>query len=242
MSEHVARRRIAGKLLPAAGAGVVGILLIMAVLDLPRVAGGLSQHVAASLEQSGVYHPVTAVLLNFRAYDTWFELGVLLLGMLGVLALRSRPSLHHPAGAPDVSDVLRSLVRILVPLMVLVGGYLLWLGKYSAGGAFQAGVVIGVAGVLLWLAGFGSVALLSDAALRLLLVCGFGAFALTAVGTLLVGRAALDLPEAYAGTLILGIEVLATVSIAITITALLVGLQPSRDAAVQERETNREDR
>ena len=37
----------------------------------------------AAMAQSGVDHPVTAVLLNFRAWDTLLELAVLLLALLG---------------------------------------------------------------------------------------------------------------------------------------------------------------
>ena len=47
----------------------------------------LADDVHANLEISGVSNPVTAVLLNFRAYDTLLELTVLLAAMLGILAL-----------------------------------------------------------------------------------------------------------------------------------------------------------
>lgn len=50
-------------------------------------AGRLAQEVTANLAESGVSNPVTAVLLNFRAYDTLLELAVLLAAALGILAL-----------------------------------------------------------------------------------------------------------------------------------------------------------
>jgi hypothetical protein len=43
--------------------------------------------VESKLHQSGVKNPVTAVLLNFRDYDTLLELTVLLLALLGANAL-----------------------------------------------------------------------------------------------------------------------------------------------------------
>ena len=47
----------------------------------------LAQSVSTNLANSGVSNPVTAVLLNFRAYDTLLELAVLLTAVLGIFAL-----------------------------------------------------------------------------------------------------------------------------------------------------------
>jgi multisubunit Na+/H+ antiporter MnhB subunit len=44
-------------------------------------------------------------------------------------------------------------VRAVAPLMVLVATYLLWAGTTQPGGAFQAGAVLGAAGLLLLLSG-----------------------------------------------------------------------------------------
>jgi multisubunit Na+/H+ antiporter MnhB subunit len=59
----------------------------------------LARAVATHLELSGVSNPVTAVLLNFRGYDTLLELAVLLAAVLGILALGPGLSLtRSPAG------------------------------------------------------------------------------------------------------------------------------------------------
>ena len=62
-------------------------------MDLPEA-------VAAHMAESGVEHPVTAVLLNFRGYDTLLEVAVLLLALLGVLTVvgkrQARPVLPAP--------------------------------------------------------------------------------------------------------------------------------------------------
>jgi multisubunit Na+/H+ antiporter MnhB subunit len=216
-------------LVTAVAAGLLGCYLVYAVLDLEREPAGLTASVLAELNRTGAAHPVTAVLLNFRAYDTWLELGVLLLGMLGVFVLRRQPGLGPAPGSPAASAVLGWLVGRLLPMMVLVGGYLLWLGKFAAGGAFQAGVVLGVAGVLLWLAGFPSAAGLPAPTLRIMLVSGFAGFLVVALLTAMTGRIMLDFPEGASGLTILALESLATVSIGITITALLIGLQPGAE-------------
>lgn len=111
--------------------------------------GGLARQVDASLAASGVSNRVTAVLLNFRAYDTLLECFVLLLGVMVVWSLRS--AVTTEPRQPAAGAILASLERLLLPLMILVAGYLLWAGSSQAGGAFQAGAILGGAGVLLLL-------------------------------------------------------------------------------------------
>ena len=128
-------------------AGAFGLALGWSILDLPVAAVNLPEQLTAQLDMSGVVHPVTAVLLNFRGYDTLLEIAVLLLALLGILALPRHVSdhQHRPFTA---NPVLQTLARVLVPLMLLVAGYILWAGAHRPGGAFQAGAVLAGAGVL----------------------------------------------------------------------------------------------
>jgi multisubunit Na+/H+ antiporter MnhB subunit len=203
-----------------ASLALAGVLLA-AVLAIPRDAPSLLDEVALDLPRSGVSQPVTAVLLNFRGYDTWLELGVLLIAVVAVLSLRTDPGLTGMppgnAGAP-----LLWLVRLLVPMVVLVAGYLLWLGKSAAGGAFQAGVLLGAAGVLLWLAGRRPVA--REWQWRVLLVTGFAVFLGIGMGSTAAGGLLFEYPGEWAGTLIMVIETGAAVSIGATMSALFIGL------------------
>ncbi len=106
-----------------------------AVLSLPDQAVGLSDRVSANMEASGVSNQVTAVLLNFRGYDTLLELGVLLAALLGVWSLGTAASQRRANPEP----VLSFLVGVLVPIMILMAGYLLWVGANAPGGALNAG-------------------------------------------------------------------------------------------------------
>jgi multisubunit Na+/H+ antiporter MnhB subunit len=210
------------------GLGATALLawiLLAAVREMPAGAGGLTGAVEAQMHRSGVEHPVTAVLLNFRAYDTWLELGVLLLAVLGVLLFQPSTDLARVRSLPVAEDVLRRAVSLLLPLVVLTAGYLLWIGKYNSGGAFQAGVVLGSGLILLWLSGSPALVRLPGRPFRVLLVLGFAAF--WAVGSVLLftGRELMEYPESQAGNLILFIEACATLSIAWTMAALIVGLQ-----------------
>ena len=121
--------------------------LAYTVLSLPGQAQALHGAVSDQLDKSGVTNPVTAVLLNFRGHDTLLEMVVLLLALLGVQSLGAQPAVRtesHPGPGP----VLDALTRLLVPVLVLVAAYFLWIGAHAPGGAFQAGAVLGAAGVL----------------------------------------------------------------------------------------------
>ena len=206
----------------AAGLGYV-------VLDLPELAEGLSADVLANMRDSGVTNPVTAVLLNFRGYDTFLEMIVLLMALLGVWSIGRE--LRHSRAKHGL--VLDSLARTLTPIMILVAIYLLWVGGHAPGGAFQAGSVLSAAAVLLLLAGFRLRAGLTSRVLGLLLVAGPAAFLLLAVLTLVIEGRLLEYPPTLAGPLILVIETIAAVSIGATLAAIYLGKRP--DDAMERR-------
>ncbi len=209
-------------LVAGVGAATLTALLVLAVLELPRHGVGLTGIVAQNLGSSGVDHPVTAVLLNFRLYDTWLELGVLLLALMGVFGVRGAHDLRGLPMRSTASPVARRLVGLLGPLVVLVAAYLLWLGDHAPGGAFQAGVVLAAGLVLLRLTGLPSVDRLPRTALLSCVVVGFAAILLLAVLTTLAPHSfPLKYPSAWAGSLILALEAAATVSIGVTLAALV---------------------
>lgn len=194
--------------------------LVFALLDLPAPTVHLPAAVDANMAASGVAHPVTAVLLNFRGYDTLLEVGVLLLALLGVLAAGARATPH--AAAPG-DPVKRMLARLAVPLMVLVAVYLLWAGAIQPGGAFQAGAVLAAAAVLLHLTGILPGWGAPGPRLRAGLSAGFLIF-LAVAGAMLAQGAVLEYPPAQAGMLILVIEAGLTVSLGLTLAGLFLVL------------------
>ena len=194
--------------------------LAYAVLSLPDQAQGLRLAVTEQMPHSGVSHPVTAVLLNFRGYDTLLEMAVLLLALLGVWSLGGSASARPQAPPGSILDTLQ---RLLLPLLIIVAAYLLWSGAHAPGGAFQAGAVLGAAGVLLFLTGWQPPAGVTRHRLRFALVAGLVAFLAVALLALAAGRQLLEYDPAHAGTIILVIETLATVSIGVTLALLFSG-------------------
>ena len=149
-----------------------------------------------------------------------------MLALLGVWSLGGIPESHESSPGP----VLDMLSRLLVPLLILVAGYLLWVGAHAPGGAFQAGSVLGAAGVLLLLAGWRLGARFAGLPLRITLVTGLGVFVVVGVVLMLVGRRLLEYTPALAGALILLIEAAATLSIGVTLAALFLGGRPETGA------------
>jgi multisubunit Na+/H+ antiporter MnhB subunit len=201
---------------------LVGATLLRALVPL---AEGPVLLPALALEQmpaAGVDHAVTAVLLNFRAWDTLLELMVLLLALLGVRQLQ----LAKLAMAPPW-PLLLAWSRLLAPLALMVGGYVLWRGAFAPGGAFQAGALLAAGAVVLRLNQLLPPVRWDHWLVRVLVLLGLMVF--LAVGLLAhaladpaMNVAWLAYPPAHAGVLILTIEAAATLSIATTLTLLVV--------------------
>ena len=181
----------------------------------------LADLAAANMARSGVSNPVTAVLINFRAYDTLLELSVLLAALLGIWSLGPAPPGFQRAGA-----ALRGMVTWTVPLLILTGGYMLWAGGHAPGGAFQAGALLGAAGVILRLAGDAGAGLPGETGQRWLLIMGIAVFLLVAVALMVAGSGFITYPPPLAKWLILMIETAATIAIGVTLAAAYVGGRP----------------
>jgi uncharacterized MnhB-related membrane protein len=204
------------------GLGLFLLISLEAVWQIPE-GGGLTAAAGALLPESGVEHPVTAVLLNFRAYDTWLEIGVILLALLAIFATGGIRAYRKP-GVASADPLLRQVILFFTPVLFLFGAFLLYYGKTGPGGAFQAAVLWGAIGILLHLGGRPVFALIPHWLRQLLLTMGLGFFLV--LGFLLIagGRAMFEYPPAYAGILILIIETLAAISIAAALTAIFANL------------------
>jgi len=206
----------------------LSLALAAAVFELagtqPPVA--LPAAVADALARSGVDNPVTAVLLNFRSYDTLLEVAVLVIAGLTALSLGRASAVAAPSGrSGDV--LLHALLRWFVPLMLVLAAYLVWVGAHRSGGAFQAGAVIAGAGVLMRLAGAPLALLAAGPVLPVGLVVGLAVFLGAALLGAVTSGTLLAYPEPLAGAIILVVEIVLTLSIATVLLELFVSGPPS---------------
>ena len=131
--------------------------LVLAMAEIPRFgdpASPAATHVSPrfiekAAEETGAANMVTAVLADYRGYDTLGETAVIFAAGLGCLvilagAARDRadlpgPGMSHPFG----SVLLDAAARILVPAVLVFAVYVLVHGHISPGGGFQGGVLFG---------------------------------------------------------------------------------------------------
>lgn len=136
------------------------------------------------LSMSGVESPVTAVLLNFRGYDTLLEVGVITLAVFGIIALNKGDKVYVWR-----DPLVQSLSRWILPMTVFFSFYVTYLGTFSVGGAFQGGSLL--AGGLIFLSLTGQDVHIGESIkkflllLSLLVFCGVGLmYAVTGYGFL----------------------------------------------------------
>jgi multisubunit Na+/H+ antiporter MnhB subunit len=204
---------------------VLALIVARALLDLPAEPPGLRAPVADRMEVSGVRHPLTAVLLNFRGYDTLLEIGVLLIAVIGVWSLDPpRPARAVERSALNEGPVLRIGLGVLLPLCVLSAGYILWIGSYRPGGAFQAGSILAAGMVMMAGAGVWRLPLGRDAGWRVALSAGFLLFLLIATVLDWFTGDLLRYDPETAGSTILAIEILLSLSIGACLGMLVAGI------------------
>jgi multisubunit Na+/H+ antiporter MnhB subunit len=190
------------------------------LLSLPDPPSGLAQKSLQQLPNSGVTNPVTAVLLNYRAYDTLLEVGVLMVAIIGVWTMRQADLIRPETGN---RPLLTALLGAGLPILILTGGYLLWVGAFAPGGAFQGGALLGGAIVLAILSGVLQLRRRAILWLPFSLVLGLLVFSAFAMALLITNGNLIEYSKESAGTVILLIESAALISIGLTLGALFLG-------------------
>lgn len=166
----------------------------------------------SQLDKTGVTNIVTAVLLNYRAYDTLIEFAVFLCVAIAVLPyMLDTPLLKLKL--QEESQVLL-IAKAFIPLTIVMAGYLLWVGSTKPGGAFQAAALLAGCLVLLSLANV-QVVDFTKLGYRLLMSSGLIAFIVTILMLFLKSNSFLTFPVELAGISILAIEFFATFAIAL---------------------------
>ncbi len=225
----------AARIATGIGCAMFAAMIGLGLLSLEPRGTGLAPVVAENLAGAGVANPVTAVLLNFRAYDTLLESIVLLVALVGVWSLAED---RHWGGHPGLRQhartdgVLAAFGRILPPVGLMIGVYIVWTGSKQPGGAFQGGTVLAAVWLLVVMAGLVEAPRSDGRLLRIGLVAGPAIFlAVGFAGAL--GGTFLGLPAAHAGNLILLIETALALSIVLTLGLLVAG-PPQRKAGTED--------
>jgi len=212
-----------------------GVAVVLALLVLEPVvpAPSLAPLALANLPSTDLRNGVTAVLMAYRGIDTLLEKVVLAVGLIAVWSLTPDALWGAQAGQPRAAEpdsVLGLLARVLPPIGILVGIYLVWAGANEPGGAFAGGTIVAAMWVLVILSGLKDPPAMASRALRVCLVAGAGLFIGVGLAGLFFGSSFLAYPDGFAKPLIILIEAAMTLSIAATIGLLVLG-PPDREPA-----------
>ena len=148
---------------------IVGLLLLAATGDFaafgdpdsPANEGRLSSHyIENTAKETKVPNMVTAVLADYRGFDTMFETVVIFvagIGIIGVLrsfekAADAAPDLPQQWPENDDDLIVRITAHLVTPVLQLFALYVVAHGHHSPGGGFQGGVMLGASYILLALA------------------------------------------------------------------------------------------
>jgi multicomponent Na+:H+ antiporter subunit B len=114
-------------------------------------------YIEHAIEECNSPNMVTAVIVDYRAFDTMFETTVMFLaGLSVVIILANRPKSRIPApaslkrlrdtsGNPVYRTVNKDvMISIIEPVILIYAMYVLFHGEISLGGGFQAGALIGM--------------------------------------------------------------------------------------------------
>ncbi|WP_409331611.1 MnhB domain-containing protein [Trujillonella humicola] len=219
------RRTLRGAAVATAVLATGAVLAVALVPVLTEPAPGrLPELVAGRVPDSGVEHPVTAVLLAFRAFDTLLEVAVVLVAAVVCVALVPPHCADWAPAPPSAAAPLSFLARAAVPLGVVLAGWVLYVGSYGPGGAFQGGAVLAGLLVLLVLAGRRP-GVLRPEVVRYGLVLGTAVFLAVGIAGVLGGRALLTYGELGTAAIVT-IETALALSVGVTLAVFYLCLVP----------------
>ena len=150
------------------------VVMLRVVMDLPMFGdpGSITNNEVAErylekgIEETGAINFVAGMILDYRAFDTFGESNVLFMAVIAVLMLLQRDKKNISAAedqemtedevfdGQDSKIILQKGAKVLAPIVILYGIYVVLNGHLSPGGGFSGGSIIG-AGLILYSAANG---------------------------------------------------------------------------------------
>jgi multicomponent Na+:H+ antiporter subunit B len=111
-------------------------------------------YLSETVSNLNVSNTVTAIVVNFRGFDTLGEVTVLFLAVtaLGSILYKKRHQVGKRSVMFSASSIVTSGSKLIFPAIVLLGAYVFIHGHLSPGGGFQGGVIIATGFLLMLLA------------------------------------------------------------------------------------------
>ena len=108
---------------------------------------GISDYIINSgLQDTGSLNLITAVLYDYRAFDSLGESTVIFGAVSGIVLILSRKML--PVSSKGLSFIVKRSLGIMTPFIALFGFYVITHGHLTPGGGFQGGVILAAISII----------------------------------------------------------------------------------------------
>ncbi len=177
---------------------LTGALLLYASGDFPAWGepyspandSRVSRHyILKSFEETSVPNMVTAVLADYRSYDTLFETVVIFTAGIAIISIlrgpvdkRVRLRRASEKSLRQSNLILAQTCRLLVPVIQMFALYVIAHGHHSPGGGFQGGVIFGASLILVALSFQLQTALDRISEKRAMILAGIGVLIYSGIG------------------------------------------------------------
>ena len=119
--------------------------------NAPAINEVSNRYLEKGLDETGAVNAVAGMILDYRAFDTFGESTVLFAATMSVLLLMRRSGKRFREEAGE-SLVLVQIARMVLPIVMMFGIYVVLNGHLSPGGGFSGGTVLGCGLILCALA------------------------------------------------------------------------------------------
>jgi multicomponent Na+:H+ antiporter subunit B len=128
----------------------LGILLFMNLTFLPDeklLTDNISdRYLSSGLQETGSANFVTAILYDYRGFDSLGESTVIFAAVSGIVLILSRKLL--PVSSHGLSFIAKRTLGLITPFAFLFSLYIISHGHLSPGGGFQGGVILGAISII----------------------------------------------------------------------------------------------
>ena len=132
------------------------LFLLLAVANLPPYGSDSAptvnevaqRYVEKGTEETGAVNTVAGMILDYRAFDTLGESFVLFTAMCAVTMLMNAPGKRRVRKLDqDIVDyyqdpIIRTMCKLVIPIILVFGIYILLNGHLSPGGGFSGGAIM----------------------------------------------------------------------------------------------------
>ncbi len=124
------------------------VILIIGFLNLPETDKQLSDYyIERAVEDTGAINLVTAILFDYRGFDTLGEATVIFAAAASIAFLV--PKKRVSMLAAEFTMVVKEIINFVIPLLFILGVYFIFYGHLSPGGGFSGGVILATISILL---------------------------------------------------------------------------------------------